>query len=66
MADQQITLVPNTSGTAPPKLKAPAKACDSHHHIYDPARVAAARTAGAAQQHGRGLPLTAKMHRHYA
>jgi D-galactarolactone isomerase len=30
--------VPNSSGTAPPKLKAPANACDCHHHIYDPAR----------------------------
>src|ERR1700730_15105192 len=27
--------VPNTSGTAPPKLKAPPGACDCHHHIYD-------------------------------
>jgi D-galactarolactone isomerase len=32
--------VPNSSGTAPPKLKAPANACDCHHHIYDPARFA--------------------------
>ena len=30
--------VPNSSGTAPPKSKAPANACDCHHHIYDPAR----------------------------
>ena len=30
--------VPNSSGTAPPKLKAPANACDCHMHIYDPAR----------------------------
>jgi D-galactarolactone isomerase len=30
--------VPNSAGTAPPKLKAPANACDCHHHIYDPAR----------------------------
>ena len=30
--------VPNSVGTAPPKLKAPANACDCHHHIYDPAR----------------------------
>jgi D-galactarolactone isomerase len=27
--------VPNSSGTEPPKLKAPASACDCHHHIYD-------------------------------
>ena len=32
--------VPNSAGTAPPKLKAPANACDCHHHIYDPARFA--------------------------
>ena len=30
--------VPNSTGTAPPKLKAPANACDCHHHIYDAAR----------------------------
>lgn len=30
--------VPNSSGTEPPKLRAPANACDCHHHIYDPAR----------------------------
>jgi D-galactarolactone isomerase len=27
--------VPNSSGTEAPKLKAPAHACDCHHHIYD-------------------------------
>src|SRR6202521_5718259 len=32
--------VPNSSGTELPKLKAPALACDCHHHIYDPARFA--------------------------
>jgi D-galactarolactone isomerase len=30
--------VPNSSGTEKPKLKAPANACDCHHHIYDTAR----------------------------
>jgi predicted TIM-barrel fold metal-dependent hydrolase len=30
--------VPNSSGTASPKLEAPANACDCHMHIYDPAR----------------------------
>jgi len=30
--------VPNSAGTEAPKLKAPAKACDCHIHIYDPAR----------------------------
>jgi D-galactarolactone isomerase len=28
--------VPNSSGTAPPKLKVPANAADCHIHIYDP------------------------------
>jgi D-galactarolactone isomerase len=28
-------LVPNSSGTEAPKFKAPANACDCHHHIYD-------------------------------
>ena len=31
-------VVPNSSGTDLPKLKAPANACDCHMHIYDPAR----------------------------
>src|ERR1700751_2921056 len=30
--------VPNSSGTEPAKLKAPAGACDCHHHIYDAGR----------------------------
>jgi predicted TIM-barrel fold metal-dependent hydrolase len=30
--------VPNSSGTQPPQLKAPALACDCHMHIYDAAR----------------------------
>ena len=30
--------VPNSAGTAAPKLKAPPNACDCHMHIYDPAR----------------------------
>src|SRR3954469_4025553 len=29
--------VPNSSGTEPAKVKAPAGACDCHHHIYDAA-----------------------------
>jgi D-galactarolactone isomerase len=32
-ADQQV---PFSAGTAAPKLKAPANACDSHIHIFDP------------------------------
>lgn len=34
------TEVPNSVGTASPKLKAPANAADCHMHIYDPARFA--------------------------
>ena len=30
--------VPNSSGTAPARLKAPPGACDCHHHIYDAVR----------------------------
>ncbi|HLG81013.1 MAG TPA: amidohydrolase family protein [Bradyrhizobium sp.] len=30
--------IPNSAGTAPPKLKAPANACDCHMHAFDPAR----------------------------
>jgi D-galactarolactone isomerase len=30
--------VPNSSGSGPAKLKAPAGACDCHHHIYDGVR----------------------------
>jgi predicted TIM-barrel fold metal-dependent hydrolase len=30
------TPVPNSSGTTPPRLKAPANAADCHIHIYDP------------------------------
>lgn len=33
-------IVPNSSGTERPKLKAPANAADCHMHIYDPARFA--------------------------
>jgi D-galactarolactone isomerase len=36
-AEAQVT-VPNSRGTELPKLKAPALACDCHHHIYDTAR----------------------------
>src|SRR3954470_22927504 len=45
-AQDQTRAVPNSSGTAPPKLKAPANACDCHHHIYDPARFAMVPTPG--------------------
>ena len=30
--------VPNSVGTESPKLTAPARACDCHHHIYDAVR----------------------------
>jgi D-galactarolactone isomerase len=30
--------VPNSAGTAAPRLKAPPNACDCHHHIYDAVR----------------------------
>ena len=30
--------VSNSAGTGPPRLKAPANACDCHMHIYDPDR----------------------------
>jgi D-galactarolactone isomerase len=36
-------IVPNSSGTEPAKLKAPANACDCHMHIYDGERFAPAR-----------------------
>jgi D-galactarolactone isomerase len=35
---QAQVAVPNSTGTELPKLKAPALACDCHHHIYDTAR----------------------------
>src|SRR5712692_1643645 len=38
--------VPNSSGAAPPKLKAPAGACDCHHHIYDAVRFPAPQPKG--------------------
>ena len=46
MRDSSAQQVPNSSGTAPPKLKAPANACDCHHHIYDPARFTMVPTPG--------------------
>ena len=32
------SVVPNSAGTEPPRVKAPANACDCHHHIYDAVR----------------------------
>jgi D-galactarolactone isomerase len=37
-AGQTAGAVPNSSGTEAAKLKAPALACDCHHHIYDTGR----------------------------
>jgi D-galactarolactone isomerase len=38
--------VPNSSGSEPAKLKAPAGACDCHHHIYDGVRFPPAEPGG--------------------
>jgi D-galactarolactone isomerase len=46
MRESLAQQVPNSSGTAPPKLKAPPNACDCHHHIYDPARFPMVPTPG--------------------
>ncbi len=40
MPQGHAQLVPNSAGVAPPRLNAPANACDCHHHIYDCARFA--------------------------
>ena len=48
MRQVQAQQAPNSVGTAPPKLKVPANACDCHHHIYDPARFPMAPTKGRA------------------
>ena len=42
----QAQAVPNSNDTNPPRLKAPANACDCNHHIYDPGRFAFAPNAG--------------------
>ena len=47
--------VPNTSGTAGPKLPTPANACDCHMHVYDGARFPPART-GARMQPDAAVP----------
>ena len=39
--------VPNSSGSEPATLKAPAGACDCHHHIYDAARFPPVEPGGA-------------------
>jgi D-galactarolactone isomerase len=45
--------VPNSVGSEPPKLKAPANACDCHHHIYDAARFPPVASGGLFQPNGR-------------
>jgi D-galactarolactone isomerase len=42
----QAQQVPNSSGTEPSELKAPAGACDCHHHIYDAARFPPVQSGG--------------------
>ncbi len=45
--------VPNSTGTAAPKLKAPANACDCHMHIYDGERFPPSRPASRMQPDAR-------------
>ena len=45
--------VPNSSGSAAPKLKAPANACDCHMHIYDGERFPPSRTESRMQTNAR-------------
>ena len=54
-----------SSGTEPPKLKAPANACDCHHHIYGSQyKVDPRIDIAAGRRHGRGLPRVTEAHRH--
>jgi predicted TIM-barrel fold metal-dependent hydrolase len=46
-----MTIVPNSAGTAAPRLRVPPKACDSHMHIFDPARPRAAGSTGHGAEH---------------
>jgi len=45
--------VPNSLGTERPKLKAPAGACDCHHHIYDAARFPPVQKGGGFVENAR-------------
>jgi len=45
--------VPNSSGTEPPKVKAPPGSCDCHHHIYDAGRFKPVRENAGFQPNGR-------------
>jgi D-galactarolactone isomerase len=51
-SESQIA-VPNSSGTEPAKLKAPANACDCHHHIYDAERFPPAEPQAGFQPNAR-------------
>jgi D-galactarolactone isomerase len=53
LAQDQPQPVPNSSGTAAPKLKAPANACDCHMHIYDGERFAPPRPESRMQADAR-------------
>ena len=53
LAQGQSQPVPNSSGTAAPKLKAPANACDCHMHIYDGERFAPPRPESRMQADAR-------------
>jgi predicted TIM-barrel fold metal-dependent hydrolase len=46
-------IVPNSSGTAPPSLTAPANACDCHIHIYDGERFPPPRPQARMQANAR-------------
>ncbi|MFL6414324.1 MAG: amidohydrolase family protein [Bryobacteraceae bacterium] len=51
IAADQAQTVPNSAGTARPKLRAPANACDCHIHIYDPERFAFTPSSKVAPRH---------------
>ena len=57
--------VPNSSGTARPKLQAPDNSCDCHMHIYDGGRFPPPRPESRMQPNAgvAGLPAVAAAHR---
>jgi predicted TIM-barrel fold metal-dependent hydrolase len=52
-SDRAQEPVPNSSGTAAPRLKAPANACDCHMHVYDAERFVPPRPESRMQSNGR-------------
>jgi D-galactarolactone isomerase len=62
-ASRAQVAVPNSTGIELPKLKAPALACDCHHHIYDTARFPAP-SPGAEPNARSRIPVAATPHRH--